>query len=122
MGVEARVLLLVLKRLCEANNGVLGHLDIAYYIVSLVDFSLIENNGRSTFAKKRRAKKLGRCFRCYRVNPGFYYTKKCDGVSCVSPMGYNYEVMCIIKHGKCKARELLEARGCDVQGLYPQMY
>ncbi|QEV82109.1 Nucleic acid binding protein [Rose virus A] len=122
MSTANKVLLLLLKKLSEVDGCCSNHVDIAYYITSLVDFSVCDNNGRSTYAKKRRAKKLGRCYRCYRVNPGFYYTKKCDGVNCVSPLGYNYEVMCIIKFGKRKAKDLLEARGCNVSASYPQMY
>ncbi|CDF66419.1 putative nucleic acid binding protein [apricot vein clearing associated virus] len=38
--------------------------------------------GVSTFAIKRRAKRLGVCYRCMRVNPKFYFTTRCDNLTC----------------------------------------
>ncbi|AKN08997.1 nucleic acid-binding protein [Caucasus prunus virus] len=38
--------------------------------------------GVSTFAMKRRAKRLGVCHRCMRVNPKFYFTTRCDSKTC----------------------------------------
>ncbi|MBW3988246.1 hypothetical protein HHB67_11245, partial [Neisseria meningitidis] len=39
--------------------------------------------GVSTFARKRRAKRLGVCHRCFRDKPGYYFTKRCNGYDCV---------------------------------------
>nr|WBK28943.1 nucleic acid binding protein [Cowpea mild mottle virus] len=47
-------------------------------------------SGRSSYARRRRAKAIGRCHRCFRVNPKFYFTKRCDGVNCVP--GLNYKI------------------------------
>ncbi|QBJ27543.1 nucleic acid binding protein [Birch carlavirus] len=70
----------------------------------------VDGNGKSTYAKRRRAKKIGRCYRCFRVDPKFYYTTRCDGVSCVPGIKSNYEVQCYIRLGKRRTIELFEAR------------
>ncbi|AEP83731.1 nucleic acid binding protein [Cucumber vein-clearing virus] len=55
------------------------------------------NVGTSSFARKRRALQLGRCHRCYRVSPKFYFTRKCDGKTCVPGIGYRRDIEILIK-------------------------
>nr|ACM45996.1 putative nucleic acid binding protein [Helleborus net necrosis virus] len=39
--------------------------------------------GTSNYAKKRRARQVNRCWRCYRVIGGLCLPKNCNGVTCV---------------------------------------
>ena len=55
--------------------------------------------GKSSYARRRRAKLIGRCHRCYRVSPGFYFTTRCDGVTCVPGISYKVWVKNFIKFG-----------------------
>ncbi|QYF50252.1 MAG: nucleic acid binding protein [Xinjiang sediment betaflexivirus 1] len=55
--------------------------------------------GCSSYAKKRRANKIGRCVRCYRVVPKFYFTKRCDQKTCVPGVSFNLKVMNYINYG-----------------------
>nr|AXL97642.1 cysteine rich protein [Potato virus H] len=69
-------------------------LDIASYIISKLEPQEV---GLSKYAKRRRAKKLGRCPRCYRV---IGLALRCDGVRCVPGISYNRNVEQFIKYGE----------------------
>ncbi|ACM46002.1 putative nucleic acid binding protein [Helleborus mosaic virus] len=86
--------------------------DLALRIISMSPYVPNEPKcGTSTFAKKRRAKAIGRCHRCYRVAPGFYFTKNCDGYTCKPPISVNSEVRDYILLGKRRLLEAIEAQG-----------
>ena len=55
--------------------------------------------GRSSYARKRRAKMIGRCHLCYRVNPKFYFTKRCNGVNCKPGLNHPGWVEDFIRYG-----------------------
>ncbi|CAA46227.2 putative nucleic acid binding protein [Poplar mosaic virus (ATCC PV257)] len=74
--------------------------DIAVSIVCRSELDFINEPGLSNYAKRRRARRLGRCVRCFRVNPGFYFTKRCDGITCVPGISWNYDVEDYIKRGR----------------------
>ncbi|QYF50264.1 MAG: nucleic acid binding protein [Hainan betaflexivirus] len=72
--------------------------DVALYIA----FRLNKNRvltGRSSYARRRRAKSIGRCHRCFRVSPKFYFTTRCDGKTCVPSFNYNVWACEFIKYG-----------------------
>ena len=73
-----------------------AHNDLIDYIVSMACEDVL---GISKFSKARRAKSIARCPRCYRVSPGFYYTTRCDGVTCVPGISTNYKVQEFIERG-----------------------
>lgn len=56
--------------------------------------------GKSSFAKRRRAKVMGRCHRCYRVSPRFYFTRRCDGITCVPGINSRVDIEFAIKTGR----------------------
>nr|WBK28944.1 nucleic acid binding protein [Cowpea mild mottle virus] len=56
-------------------------------------------SGRSSYARRRRAKAIGRCHRCYRVNPKFYFTKRCNGFDCEPGLNYKIWVKDFILYG-----------------------
>nr|BAA11124.1 nucleic acid binding protein [Garlic latent virus] len=70
--------------------------DVINIIVNKV---VCESAGASTHAQARRAKSIGRCPRCYRCLPGFYFTKKCDSKTCVPGISYNDKVKAFIVDG-----------------------
>lgn len=55
-------------------------------------------NGRSSYARKRRAKSIGRCERCFRVFPPIG-ASKCDNRTCVPGISYNEKVANFIRCG-----------------------
>nr|UKY18872.1 ORF6 [Butterbur mosaic virus] len=59
----------------------------------------VDSPGQSKFAKERRAISFNRCPRCYRVKPGFYFTKNCNGSTCVPGVSYNLAKANFIKYG-----------------------
>nr|DAF42478.1 TPA_exp: nucleic acid binding protein [Glyptostrobus pensilis prunevirus] len=61
--------------------------------------------GVSTFAAKRRAKRLGVCHRCMRDKPGYYFTRRCDGIRCVPN---KFEKVAWVKSGKSKIQHEFE--------------
>ncbi|AXU24228.1 nucleic acid binding protein [Shallot latent virus] len=70
--------------------------DVINIIVSKI---VSESVGASTYAQARRAKSIGRCPRCYRCSPGFYFTKNCDSKTCVPGISYNDKVKAFIVDG-----------------------
>ncbi|UUB84585.1 nucleic acid-binding protein [Blueberry virus S] len=55
-------------------------------------------NGRSSYARKRRAKSIGRCERCYRVYPPIGVSK-CNNRTCKPGISYNEKVANFIWYG-----------------------
>ncbi|AJD23370.1 nucleic acid binding protein [Yam latent virus] len=55
--------------------------------------------GKSTYARRRRAASIGRCYRCYRLSPPLPQTTRCDGVTCVPGISYNMKVARYIRDG-----------------------
>lgn len=60
--------------------------------------SHVTGQGKSKYARQRRAKAIGRCVRCYRVTPPTYMSK-CDNKTCVPGISYNQKVANYINHG-----------------------
>uniref|UniRef100_A0AAU6WJ03 RNA silencing suppressor n=1 Tax=Pitahaya virus E TaxID=3144105 RepID=A0AAU6WJ03_9VIRU len=54
--------------------------------------------GKSKYARRRRAKSIGRCERCYRVFPPIC-NSKCDNKTCVPGMFPNMAVVKFIEEG-----------------------
>nr|URX65514.1 nucleic acid binding protein [Cowpea mild mottle virus] len=88
----------VILYLCLKRCGVNLPFDLCVLISIRVDPCQV-GGGKSSYAKKRRAATIGRCHRCYRVNPKFYFTKKCDGVKCVPGINHKLWVEEFIKNG-----------------------
>nr|WMI40468.1 nucleic acid-binding protein [Shallot latent virus] len=70
--------------------------DIINIIVSKI---VCDSAGASKYARARRAKSIGRCPRCFRCVPGFYFTKNCDGRNCTPGISYNEKVRAFIVDG-----------------------
>nr|UZG77124.1 nucleic acid-binding protein [Cowpea mild mottle virus] len=62
-------------------------------------------SGSSSYARRRRAKLIGRCHRCYRVYPGFYFTTRCDNTTCVPGLSYKRWVESFIRFGHFEREE-----------------
>jgi len=89
-----------LRALCETLLFPHGVYDIGIAIMIMNKRGpWVCNKGRSSYARKRRAKAIGRCHRCYRVNPKFYFTTRCNGRTCVPPLSHNTSVEIFIKEG-----------------------
>jgi len=58
----------------------------------------VTTNGKSLYARRRRAVKIGRCHRCYRVFPPIG-NSKCDNKTCKPGISYNYRVRDYIVNG-----------------------
>lgn len=59
---------------------------------------LLLGNGKSSYARRRRAKSIGRCERCYRVYPPIC-NSKCDNRTCRPGMSPNIKVVDYIRCG-----------------------
>nr|QYA72387.1 nucleic acid binding protein [Shallot latent virus] len=70
--------------------------DVINIIVSKI---VCESAGASHYARARRAKSIGRCPRCFRCSPGFYFTKNCDTKNCFAGINYNAKVKDFIVDG-----------------------
>ena len=79
--------------LCGESN-----LDVCYLIINKTR-AHTPGLGKSSYARRRRAAKVGRCHRCYRVTPGFYYTTRCDGKTCVPGISYNEKIETYVRTG-----------------------
>jgi hypothetical protein len=55
-------------------------------------------NGRSSYARRRRARSIGRCERCYRVYPPIIESK-CDNRTCKPGISFNIKVANYIRCG-----------------------
>lgn len=80
-------------KVCGVTN-----LDVCYLIISKTK-GYTPGFGKSSYARRRRAAKVGRCHRCYRVTPGFYYTSRCDGVNCKPGISYNEKIATYVRTG-----------------------
>nr|QED43808.1 NBP [Garlic latent virus] len=87
-----RRLLRAIFRLHTNKNCV----DLINIIVSKI---VCESAGASHYARARRAKSIGRCPRCFRCSPGFYFTKNCDTKNCSAGINYNEKVKDFIVDG-----------------------
>ncbi|QNJ34492.1 cysteine-rich protein [Aconite virus A] len=63
--------------------------DVVNYISSLC---VLGKPGRSSYARKRRAKQLARCPRCYRMDFPLSPLSRCDGIHCVPGLSYNSNI------------------------------
>nr|AFV36797.1 nucleic acid binding protein [Garlic latent virus] len=70
--------------------------DVIDIIVSKI---VCDKVGASKYAQARRAKSIGRCPRCFRCSPGFYFTKNCDAKTCFPGISYNAKVKDFIVDG-----------------------
>nr|BAA25771.1 nucleic acid binding protein [Garlic latent virus] len=70
--------------------------DVINIIVSKI---VCDKAGASQYARARRAKSIGRCPRCFRCSPGFYFTKNCDTKTCFPGISYNAKVKDFIVDG-----------------------
>nr|QED43556.1 NBP [Garlic latent virus] len=70
--------------------------DIINIIVSKI---VCESAGASRYARARRAMSIGRCPRCFRCSPRFYFTKNCDTKTCFPGISYNAKVKDFIVDG-----------------------
>nr|QFX74037.1 cysteine rich protein [Pepper virus A] len=86
--------------LAIAANRLGKHLpfDVCLYICSF-NYNDCVGSGKSSYARKRRARSIRRCHRCFRVRPGFYFTTRCDGVSCKPGISYPIWVELFIRFG-----------------------
>ncbi|AIZ76630.1 nucleic acid binding protein [Elderberry carlavirus C] len=75
-----------------------GSIDLCVLILSLSKPPLTLGGGSSSYAKKRRAAKIGRCWRCFRVVPPPYHSK-CDGRTCRPGISYRWEIALYISRG-----------------------
>nr|AYL40675.1 12 kDa protein [Hop latent virus] len=55
--------------------------------------------GRSSYARRRRAKLVGRCHRCYRLWPPTAFTTRCDNKTCFPGLTYNASIARFIRDG-----------------------
>ncbi|ALY33534.1 nucleic acid binding protein [Elderberry carlavirus E] len=72
-------------------------MDLCVYILSKSKPPLC-TGGSSTYARKRRARKIGRCWRCFRVSPPIF-SSKCNGSTCEPGISYNWRVAEFINRG-----------------------
>lgn len=101
-GQEKRLFLL-LKSFYETCGDVCVPFDVVYNIISL-PVVCVNKPGLSSYARKRRALKLGKCFRCYRVLPSLGgLSTKCDSVTCRPGISGNSKAINFIKWGVSRA-------------------
>lgn len=87
---EARLAILIY--LIFRRMGKHADIGLCLHVSSFCNKSRL-NIGTSTYARKRRAKQISRCYRCYRVRPGFYFTTRCDGKTCYPGISTNQKVV-----------------------------
>ncbi|ADQ54112.1 nucleic acid binding protein [Cowpea mild mottle virus] len=88
----------ILLHLCSLKMNKMLPLDLCI-LIALKAGPTSLYSGSSSYARRRRAKLIGRCHRCYRVSPGFYFTTRCDGLSCVPGISYKQWVESFIRFG-----------------------
>nr|QQP18695.1 nucleic acid binding protein [Soybean carlavirus 1] len=96
MKYRERVLLILINKFVDLGGPV--PMDVCVNISYRAEVSRV-GFGRSSYAKRRRAQAIGRCHRCYRVWPPFYFTTRCDNKTCVPPITYNLKVYAYIQFG-----------------------
>nr|QNQ79561.1 nucleic acid binding protein [Potato virus S] len=80
--------------LCVYRLGHILPVDVCIKIISASAGPVFR--GRSTYSRKRRARSIGRCWRCYRVYPPVC-NSKCDNRTCRPGISPNYKVMAFIR-------------------------
>nr|AFV36821.1 nucleic acid binding protein [Garlic latent virus] len=69
-------------------------------VINIIVSKIVCNKvGASHYAQARRAKSIGRCPRCFRCSPGFYFAKNCDSKTCFPGISYNAKVKDFIVDG-----------------------
>nr|P16654.1 RecName: Full=RNA silencing suppressor; AltName: Full=10.7 kDa protein; AltName: Full=Putative nucleic acid-binding protein [Potato virus S (strain Peruvian)]BAA00356.1 11K protein [Potato virus S]CAI06113.1 11K protein [Potato virus S] len=79
--------------LCVYRLGYILPVDVCIKIISVAQVSV---QGRSTYSCKRRARSIGRCWRCYRVYPPVC-NSKCDNRTCRPGISPNFKVVTFIR-------------------------
>jgi len=95
MGDHRAKRLLALINVC-ASFGVYD-VSLCVHIINRSS-GLTLGNGKSSYARRRRAKSIGRCERCYRVFPPVC-NSKCDNKTCRPGMSQNRKVVDFIRYG-----------------------
>ncbi|QCY49487.1 nucleic acid binding protein [Shallot virus S] len=98
MLIKRRTYVRLLVRVFKLHTS-LDCLDVINIIVNKVCEG---TPGASKYAITRRAVSVGRCARCYRCVPGFYFTKRCDQKTCKPGISYNAAVASFITDGVTK--------------------
>nr|UGL76519.1 cysteine-rich protein [Chrysanthemum virus R] len=83
---------------CFLNLCGESSIDVCYLIIQKTK-DHVPGLGKSSYARRRRAAKVGRCHRCYRVTPGFYYTTRCNGKTCVPGLSSNEKIETYVRTG-----------------------
>nr|QCI34295.1 11K [Jasmine virus C] len=91
---------LVINRVFQARG--VHNLALALYISKKAVGPCL-NNGRSTYARRRRARSISRCYRCYRVYPPLSGNTRCNGRTCFPGINYRVDVEEYIKFGVAAA-------------------
>lgn len=98
MLIKRRSYVRLLVKIFKSHTS-LDCLDVINIIVNKI---CVESPGASKYAVARRASSVGRCSRCFRCVPGFYFTKKCDQKTCKPGISYNAAVASFITDGVTK--------------------
>nr|AAY33743.1 11K protein [Potato virus S] len=85
---------LAMLLLCVYRLGYVLPVEVCVNIISLSAGPV--SGGRSTYARKRRARSIGRCWRCHRVYPPIC-NSKCDNRTCRPGISQNYKVVTFIR-------------------------
>nr|AMR70498.1 11 kDa protein [Potato virus S] len=80
--------------MCVNRLGYVLPVEVCVYVISLSAGPV--SKGRSTYACKRRARSIGRCWRCYRVYPPIC-NSKCDNKTCRPGISSNLKVVTFIR-------------------------
>ncbi|QYF50270.1 MAG: nucleic acid binding protein [Beijing sediment betaflexivirus] len=103
IGQEKRFFAL-LKAFNELASSPMGHVDVCLDIILMCDFSEISHGGKSNYARRRRAKSLDRCARCFRILPSRGgLSTKCDQKNCRAGISGNLKRIEYIRWGRSKA-------------------
>ncbi|QED42797.1 putative nucleic acid binding protein [Allium carlavirus A] len=89
-----------LKRIVTSVFKNFTSLNVDCIINIIVDLVLKGEPGQSKYAMQRRAIEVGRCVRCFRCKEGFYFTTRCNGVTCVPGLSYNEKLATYIREGR----------------------
>lgn len=91
------IYLLLSTMFSRVNNSRVPH-DVVLHIMKLSE-GVFWGAGRSSYARRRRAKAISRCHRCYRVLPKMYCNTRCNGTTCIAAISHNQKVEAFIKWG-----------------------
>lgn len=96
MSYRCAILMLLINKFTDMGGPV--PIDVCVNISYRAEVFRV-GGGKSSYARKRRARSVGRCHRCFRVYPPFYFTTRCDNKTCVPPISYNVKMFAFIVHG-----------------------